>query len=178
MSFFKHMEAKKAIWNRIWIICTIAFLITQSSTIIAAVNPFENTLWVNIATALEQNGGLTGSMFYMSTLAMLFLHVPQLRGALMAFTKVGRMSLTCYLLHSIIGTLLFLKYGAGLVDHLQPAGTFFTAIGVYVFLVLFSTFWLKRFKYGPMEFIWRQLTYGKVNQIPKENKVKTSKSIT
>ena len=106
MSFFKHMEAKKAIWNRIWIICTIAFLITQSSTIIVAINPFENTLWVSIATALEQNGGLTGSMFYMSTLAMLFLHVPQLRDALMVFTKVGRMSLTCYLLHSIIGTLL------------------------------------------------------------------------
>ncbi|ALM28016.1 DUF418 domain-containing protein [Bacillus altitudinis] len=174
MEFFKNMEAKKAIWNRIWIICTIAFLITQGSTIITAVNPFENTLWVNMATALEQNGGLTGSMFYMSTLAMLFLHVPQLRGALMVFTKVGRMSLTCYLLHSIIGTLLFLKYGAGLVDHLQPAGTFFMAIGVYVFLVLFSTFWLKRFKYGPMEYIWRQLTYGKVKQISKTFTVHSS----
>ncbi|UOG06938.1 DUF418 domain-containing protein [Bacillus altitudinis] len=174
MEFFKNMEAKKAIWNRIWIICTIAFLITQGSTIITAVNPFENTLWVNMATALEQNGGLTGSMFYMSTLAMLFLHVPQLRGALMVFTKVGRMSLTCYLLHSIIGTLLFLKYGAGLVDHLQPAGTFFMAIGVYVFLVFFSTFWLKRFKYGPMEYIWRQLTYGKVKQISKAFTVHSS----
>ncbi|PRR90770.1 MULTISPECIES: DUF418 domain-containing protein [unclassified Bacillus (in: firmicutes)] len=169
MEFFKNMEAKKAIWNRIWIIFTIAFMITQSSTIIAAVNPVENTLWMDMTSALEQNGGLTGSMFYMSTLAMLFLHVPQLRGALMVFTKVGRMSLTCYLLHSIIGTMLFLKYGAGLVDHLQPAGTFFIGIGVYAFLVLFSTLWLKRFKYGPMEFIWRQLTYGKVHDKPKSN---------
>ncbi|MGA4711452.1 DUF418 domain-containing protein [Bacillus safensis] len=175
MVFFKNMEAKKAIWNRIWIICTIAFLITQGSTIITAVNPFENALWMNTISALEQNGGLTGSMFYMSTLAMLFLHVPQLRGALMVFTKVGRMSLTCYLLHSIIGTLLFLKYGAGLVDHLQPAGTFFISIGVYVFLVLFSTFWLKRFKYGPMEFIWRQLTYGKVDDKSKINTMDVAK---
>ncbi|KKD41523.1 DUF418 domain-containing protein [Bacillus sp. FSL L8-0167] len=169
MKFFKNMEAKKAIWNRIWIIFAIAFLITQGSTIITGVNPFENTLWMNIASALEQNGGLTGSMFYMSTLAMLFLHVPQLRGALMVFTKVGRMSLTCYLLHSIIGTMLFLKYGAGLADHLQPAGTFMIGLGVYVFLLLFSTLWLKRFKYGPMEFIWRQLTYGKVDDQPKTN---------
>ncbi|MEC4586958.1 DUF418 domain-containing protein [Bacillus safensis] len=169
MKFFKNMGAKKAIWNRIWIIFAIAFLITQGSTIITAVNPFENTLWMNIASALEQNGGLTGSMFYMSTLAMLFLHVPQLRGALMVFTKVGRMSLTCYLLHSIIGTMLFLKYGAGLADHLQPAGTFMIGLGVYVFLLLFSTLWLKRFKYGPMEFIWRQLTYGKVDDQPKTN---------
>ncbi|MFP7292018.1 DUF418 domain-containing protein [Bacillus safensis] len=175
MEFFKNMEAKKAIWNRIWVIFAIAFLITQGSTIIAAVNPFENTLWVNIATALEQNGGLTGSMFYMSTLAMLFLHVPQLRGALMVFTKVGRMSLTCYLLHSIIGTMLFLKYGAGLADHLQPAGTFMIGLGVYVFLVLFSTLWLKRFKYGPMEFIWRQLTYGKVGDKSKTNTMDVAK---
>ncbi|APJ12435.1 DUF418 domain-containing protein [Bacillus safensis] len=175
MEFFKNMEAKKAIWNRIWIIFAIAFLITQGSTIIAAVNPFENTLWMNIASALEQNGGLTGSMFYMSTLAMLFLHVPQLRGALMVFTKVGRMSLTCYLLHSIIGTMLFLKYGAGLADYLQPAGTFMIGLGVYVFLVLFSTLWLKRFKYGPMEFIWRQLTYGKVDDQPKTNTMDVAK---
>ncbi|MCY7710330.1 DUF418 domain-containing protein [Bacillus safensis] len=175
MEFFKNMEAKKAIWNRIWVICTIAFLITQSSTIITGVNPFENTLWMNIASALEQNGGLTGSMFYMSTLAMLFLHVPQLRGALMVFTKVGRMSLTCYLLHSIIGTMLFLKYGAGLADHLQPAGTFMIGLGVYVFLVLFSTLWLKRFKYGPMEFIWRQLTYGKVDDKSKTSTMHVAK---
>ncbi|WP_214292222.1 DUF418 domain-containing protein, partial [Escherichia coli] len=175
MEFFKNMEAKKTIWNRIWIIFAIAFLITQGSTIIAAVNPFENTLWVNIASALEQNGGLTGSMFYMSTLAMLFFHVPQLRGALMVFTKVGRMSLTCYLLHSIIGTMLFLKYGAGLADYLQPAGTFMIGLGVYVFLVLFSTLWLKRFKYGPMEFIWRQLTYGKVDDQPKTNTMDMAK---
>lgn len=175
MEFFKNMQAKKAIWNRIWVIFAIAFLITQGSTIIAAVNPFENTLWVNIATALEQNGGLTGSMFYMSTLAMLFLHVPQLRGALMVFTKVGRMSLTCYLLHSIIGTMLFLKYGAGLADHLQPAGTFMIGLGVYVFLVLFSTLWLKRFKYGPMEFIWRHLTYGKVDDKSKTSTMHVAK---
>ncbi|WP_151039917.1 DUF418 domain-containing protein [Bacillus safensis] len=175
MEFFKNMEAKKTIWNRIWIIFAIAFLITQGSTIIAAVNPVENTLWTDIVSALEQNGGLTGSMFYMSTLAMLFLHVPQLRGALMVFTKVGRMSLTCYLLHSIIGTMLFLKYGAGLADYLQPAGTFMIGLGVYVFLVLFSTLWLKRFKYGPMEFIWRQLTYGKVDDQPKTNTMDMAK---
>ncbi|KPN14506.1 hypothetical protein AKG37_05415 [Bacillus australimaris] len=175
MEFFKNMEAKKAIWNRIWIIFAIAFLITQCSTILAVVNPFENTLWLNIAPVLEQNGGLTGSMFYMSTLAMLFLHVPQLRDALMVFTKVGRMSLTCYLLHSIIGTMLFLKYGAGLANHLQPAGTFMIGLGIYVFLVLFSTLWLKRFKYGPMEFIWRQLTYGKVDDKSKTSTMHVAK---
>ncbi len=170
MEFFKDMEAKKFIWKRIWIISTIAFLITQSSILLDMFNLSENMLWKGISSVLGQNGGLTGSMFYMSTFAMLFLYVPQ-RGPMMIFTKVGRMSLTCYLLHSIIGTVLFLKYGFGLADHIQSAGTFMFSLAVYFVLMSFSTLWLKRFKYGPMELIWRKLTYGKVNGVPKQLRI-------
>ncbi len=158
MEFFKDMESKKPIWKRIWIISTIAFLITQSSILLDMFN------FSNISSVLGQNGGLTGSMFYMSTFAMLFLYVPQLRGPMMIFTKVGRMSLTCYLLHSIIGTVLFLRYGFGLAGHIQSAGTFMFSLAVYFVLMIFSTLWLRRFKYGPMELIWRKLTYGKVKE--------------
>ncbi|OLQ51746.1 hypothetical protein BHT94_06625 [Bacillus licheniformis] len=158
MEFFKDMEAKKPIWKRIWIISTIAFLITQSSILLDMFN------FSDISSVLGQNGGLTGSMFYMSSFAMLFLYVPQLRGPMMIFTKVGRMSLTCYLLHSIIGTILFLRYGFGLAGHIQSAGTFMFSLAVYFVLMIFSTLWLRRFKYGPMELIWRKLTYGKVNE--------------
>lgn len=135
MEFFKDMEAKKPIWKRIWIISTIAFLITQSSILLDMFNLSENMLWKDISSVLGQNGGLTGSMFYMSTFAMLFLYLPQLRGPMMIFTKVGRMSLTCYLLHSIIGTVLFLRYGFGLADHIQSAGTFMFSLAVYFVLM-------------------------------------------
>ena len=131
----------------------------------------------DISSVLSQNGGLTGSMFYMSTFAMLFLYVPQLRGPMMIFTKVGRMSLTCYLLHSIIGTVLFLRYGFGLADHIQSAGTFMFSLAVYFVLMIFSTLWLRRFKYGPMELIWRKLTYGKLNGSPKATPLHSEKSI-
>ncbi|ATY29092.1 DUF418 domain-containing protein [Bacillus velezensis] len=177
MEFFKDMEAKKFIWKRIWIISTIAFLITQSSILLDMFNLSENMLWKDISSVLGQNGGLTGSMFYMSTFAMLFLYVPQLRSPMMIFTKVGRMSLTCYLLHSIIGTVLFLRYGFGLADHIQSAGTFMFSLAVYFVLMSFSTLWLKRFKYGPMELIWRKLTYGKVNGSPKATPLHSEKSI-
>lgn len=178
MGFFKDMESKKPVWKRIWIISTIAFLITQSSSmLLGMLIPFDSMQWMEISSVLGQNGGLTGSMFYMSTLAMLFLHVPQLRGVLMIFTKVGRMSLTCYLLHSIIGTILLLGYGFGLADQIQSAGTFMIGLAVYVVLIIFSTLWLKRFKYGPMEWIWRKLTYGKVNERPKAAPLHAVKSI-
>ncbi|MHA6485840.1 DUF418 domain-containing protein [Bacillus cabrialesii] len=171
MEFFKDMEAKKPIWKRIWIISTIAFLITQSSILLDMFN------FSDISSVLGQNGGLTGSMFYMSSFAMLFLYVPQLRGSMMIFTKVGRMSLTCYLLHSIIGTVLFLRYGFGLAGHIQSAGTFMFSLAVYFVLMSFSTLWLKRFRYGPMELVWRKLTYGKVNGSPKATPLHSEKSI-
>lgn len=95
----------------------------------------------------------------------------------MIFTKVGRMSLTCYLLHSIIGTVLFLRYGFGLADHIQSAGTFMFSLAVYFVLMSFSTLWLKRFRYGPMELVWRKLTYGKVNGSPKATPLHSEKSI-
>ncbi|WP_145413529.1 DUF418 domain-containing protein [Paenibacillus xylanexedens] len=167
MDFFTNMEAKQSIWKQIWFISLAAFILTQFSTMVNTLISAENTFWMELFMILGQQGNLTGSMFYMSSLAMLFLYVPGLRKALMVFTKVGRMSLTCYLLHSIIGTVLLLPYAFGLANSIKPIGTLMLSITVYVVLVIFSSLWLKRFKIGPMESIWRKLTYGKVNRAPK-----------
>ncbi|GGN94950.1 DUF418 domain-containing protein [Saccharibacillus kuerlensis] len=164
MEFFKAMFTKRQLWMQIWIISTIAFVVTESSSLFTVHLSSDNYIAMEFSSVLMQNGGLTGSMFYMSTLAMMLLYVPRLQGVLMIFTKVGRMSLTCYLLHSIIGTILLLGYGFGLANRIQPIGTLTIALAVYLALTLFSTFWLKRFKYGPMEFVWRKLTYGKVKE--------------
>nr|WP_154957368.1 DUF418 domain-containing protein [Paenibacillus xylanexedens] len=167
MDFFTNMEAKQSIWKRIWFISLAAFILTQFSSMVNTLISAENTFWMELFMILGQQGNLTGSMFYMSSLAMLFLYVPALRKALMVFTKVGRMSLTCYLLHSIMGTVILLPYAFGLASSIKPIGTLILSIAVYVVLVIFASLWLKRFKIGPMESIWRKLTYGKVNRASK-----------
>lgn len=167
MDFFTNMEAKQSIWKRIWFISLAAFILTQFSSMVNTLISAENTFWMELFMILGQQGNLTGSMFYMSSLAMLFLYVPALRKALMVFTKVGRMSLTCYLLHSIMGTVLLLPYAFGLASSIKPIGTLMLSIAVYVVLVIFASLWLKRFNIGPMESIWRKLTYGKVNRASK-----------
>lgn len=167
MDFFTNMEAKQSIWKRIWFISLAAFILTQFSSMVNTLISAENTFWMELFMILGQQGNLTGSMFYMSSLAMLFLYVPALRKALMVFTKVGRMSLTCYLLHSIMGTIILLPYAFGLASSIKPIGTLMLSIAVYVVLVIFASLWLKRFKIGPMESIWRKLTYGKVNRASK-----------
>ena len=74
---------------------------------------------------------------------------------------MGRMALTNYLLQSLALTWLFNGYGFGLYGKLGPfAGTLGVGLALYALQILLSRWWLRRFQYGPMEWVWRCLTYG------------------
>jgi len=78
------------------------------------------------------------------------------------FAAVGRMALTNYLLQSVIGTLIFYSYGLGLFGSLGPAVLLPIALGIFAVQVPLSFLWLKRFRYGPVEWLWRGATYGRL----------------
>lgn len=73
---------------------------------------------------------------------------------------VGRMALTNYLMQSVIGIILFYGVGFGWGGDIGPTVYFPIGIGIYFLQILYSTWWLKHFNYGPFEWIWRMLTYG------------------
>lgn len=72
----------------------------------------------------------------------------------------GRMALTNYLGQSLIATTLFYGYGFGLGGTVGKLGTIGIALLIFAGQVLFSVVWLRHFRYGPMEWLWRSLTYG------------------
>lgn len=72
----------------------------------------------------------------------------------------GRMALTNYLLHTALGIGLFYGIGAGQVGHLAPLGVLAIGLAIYAGQVLGSNVWLRHFPSGPMEALWRRLTYG------------------
>jgi uncharacterized protein len=79
---------------------------------------------------------------------------------LLAFlAPVGRMALTNYLLQTVICVLIFYGYGFGQFGRVGARTATLIALAVFLFQVLVSALWLKFFSYGPMEWIWRQLTY-------------------
>ena len=73
----------------------------------------------------------------------------------------GRMACTNYLGQSVIGILLFYGIGLGLGNRVDLLTTEAIALGVYAFQVLFSTLWMRSFFFGPVEWLWRILTYGR-----------------
>jgi uncharacterized protein len=73
----------------------------------------------------------------------------------------GRMPLTNYLMQTFIATFLFYGWGLGLWGKVGPAVDIVLAVAIYFLIqVPLSYFWLGRFSMGPMEYVWRLLTYG------------------
>ena len=74
---------------------------------------------------------------------------------------VGRMALTNYLMHSVIALVLFTGAGFGLVGTLSRSSLYLVVFAVWILQLVLSDFWLRRFRFGPVEWAWRFLTYGK-----------------
>lgn len=81
------------------------------------------------------------------------------------FGAVGRTALTNYLLQSVIGTLLFYGYGLGLFMKMGPALLLVPTVVIFAIQVAASNWWLARFRFGPAEWLWRCLTYGKLQPL-------------
>ena len=79
----------------------------------------------------------------------------------------GRMACTNYLGQSVIGIIIFYGIGFGLGGKVGLLGTTLIALAVYAFQVCFSHLWMKHFAFGPVEWVWRMLTYGKILPIKK-----------
>lgn len=97
---------------------------------------------------------------YMSGLALIFL-APRGRTLLLPFAAIGRMALTNYLLQSVICTAFFYRYGTGSFGGVGPARGLLLGSALFALQVAASNLWLRTFRFGPVEWLWRGLTYGR-----------------
>jgi uncharacterized protein len=82
-----------------------------------------------------------------------------LRAATHRLAACGRMALSCYLGTSLICSTLFYGYGFGLFAKLQRYQLLYVVLAVWAVLLIVCPVWLRYFRYGPMEWVWRSLTY-------------------
>lgn len=87
------------------------------------------------------------------------LLVPRLK-ALAVFAPAGRMALTNYIGQSLVLNVLFVHWGLGWFGTMGRAATFGICVLLVTVQLLFSALWLRRFRRGPLEWVWRWLTYG------------------
>ena len=99
------------------------------------------------------------AMGYAASL-MLILRGERARHVLAAFGALGRMAFTNYIVQSLVFGFIFFGYGLGLFGQLGTVEALAIGIALYALQLAYSRVWLARYRYGPLEWAWRSLTYG------------------
>jgi len=106
-------------------------------------------------------GGIFLSLAYVAGIILICNY-----GVLPRFTRwfagIGRLALTHYIMQSVICGLLFYGHGFGLMGKVSRTWQMVTVILIVAFQVMFSMMWFKYYRFGPLEWVWRSLTYRKL----------------
>ena len=116
--------------------------------------------WMLAMVPVRQLNELGLAAVYASGFVLLF-QKEAWRRVLGVLSPVGRMALTNYLSETVISLLMYYGYGLGLMGRTGPAATVGLTLAVFSAQIVFSHWWLARFRFGPAEWVWRSLTYGK-----------------
>lgn len=117
-------------------------------------------LTVSLQYIQDAIGGPILGMAYIAAIVLIMRNA-KVAKLLHPFSSAGRMSITVYIMQSVIGTLIFYHYGLGLYGKISLATGTWLAFAIYIIQVVFAEIWLSKFKQGPIEKFWRFLTYGK-----------------
>jgi uncharacterized protein len=111
-----------------------------------------------LSTTGQSVGAPALALFYAASIALLMQQAAWQR-RLGRLAPAGQMAITNYLAQSVICTLIFYGYGLGLAGRVGAAAGIVLTLLIYAVQVAWSEWWLKRFRFGPVEWLWRTLTY-------------------
>ena len=115
-------------------------------------------------TAMDGAAGRIGTVVLAlgyASVVLLLTQLPRIGRTLMVFAPTGKMAFTNYIMQSLVFSAIFFGWGLGLFGKLGAAAALLIGVVVYVAQVIISAWWLGRFRYGPLEWLWRTLMYGK-----------------
>ncbi|MCK5068355.1 MAG: DUF418 domain-containing protein [Bacteroidales bacterium] len=111
--------------------------------------------------------GSVGTALGYLGLVMLICKSYACRGFKNTFSAVGRMAFTNYILMTLIATFIFYGSGLGLFGSVERKFQVMIVVGIWIAIMIISPVWLKWFRFGPLESLWRSLTYGRWQPLKK-----------
>jgi uncharacterized protein len=128
------------------------------------INQFQSHDWdpfysFFIGTQYNYWGSLLVSGSYIGGV-LLICKSEKLRGVTRPFAAAGRMAFSNYIGQSLIAAFIFYGPGLGYFNQIDRVGQMLIVASVWVLQLIVSSLWLKRFRFGPLEWLWRSLTYG------------------
>ena len=133
-------------------------VVVQRLRLAGLVDPAKDA-WM-VIRPLQELGYLGLAAVYVAAFALLFQR-ERWRRRMLVLAPVGRMALTNYLMQSVVSLCLYDGWGLGLMGKLPPSRCVALTLAVFALQIPFSHWWLSRFRFGPAEWLWRSLTYGR-----------------
>ncbi|WP_226576851.1 DUF418 domain-containing protein [Halobacillus litoralis] len=148
--------------RKTWVFTGVLFLLFK-----ALPHLYGSPEWFQLAQ--DSIGGSASAVFYVLSITLLYRTSFGAR-IIHPLTWVGRMSLTNYILQSMVSFILFYSVGFGLYGDVPPVGSVAIVVVFYSLQMFLSRIWLKQFRFGPLEWLWRTLTYGRRQPLKRRSK--------
>lgn len=155
--WFHEPVSYKSILKKIWLISLIIFVLFK-------IGPyaFGNPLWFSLAQ--DNIGGTASAVFYLTSITLLW-QKSVFQKILGLLTPIGKMALTNYLLQSILSFWIFYGVGFGLYGEIRPVLQIGFVLILFCLQIIGSIIWLRYFQFGPVEWLWRTITYKKIQPL-------------
>jgi uncharacterized protein len=162
IDLFKRVVNNRKAWLVIFVLLTLLSTLVYFN--------FENMVNFDsqFANAVYMLGYEVMNIFVASTYILavvLISSIGIIAKILKPIANTGRMSLTNYLMQSVILSVIFYGWGFGLFGHQKVTDLVLIAICVYLFQMVYSSIWLKYFDQGPLEALWRKFSYKKSKRV-------------
>ncbi|WP_207426145.1 DUF418 domain-containing protein [Pedobacter sp. SYSU D00535] len=164
--FCLHLQHSR-FWLKVLVFSLIAFvplyLLRESVNDMVELKALARTLrllfrlWSNIAF-----------MFFLVALFVLLYSFTRFKNAVSVLNPVGRMSLTNYIMQSILGSFVYYGFGLGMYQYTGATYALFIGIALFILQLVFCRWWLSRYKQGPLEHLWSKATWIKTKVRPSQ----------
>lgn len=165
MGWLTDAEAHRRRWRSMLLWClplglllTLFFLVQDRGLLPRWMFGLEGTPARMLSRALRNAAYLATGLGYLAAFVLAWLR-PRWRERLALFAPVGRMALTHYVTQTVVGVWLFYGMGLGIGPRFGIPGVLAAFAVVFAAQVWLSRWWLARFRFGPLEWAWRSLTY-------------------
>ena len=137
--------------------------VMETGGLLVAQHPVANQVMLlqGVGQTLFFIGQFVMTVGYFGLIMRLLTHEKWQR-RLSVFTPMGRMALSNYIMHSVILTTLFYGYAGGYFGEISRAPQMLIVFAIIIFQLLFSRWWLNNYAFGPLEWLWRCLSYKKL----------------
>lgn len=160
MQVFKGSEANRQFFRRLLIGAGLAAVVTTVIAVIKPPIPMTPDMPGVLARFSFNVQQASLSAVYLSLITLLFWRHPA-RGLLPQLAPMGKMGLTTYLMQTVFGLTLFYGIGFGMLGHMGTTAAVTAGIAFFLVQILLSRWWMSHFSMGPVEWLWRSLTYLK-----------------